>query len=84
MTKYLNILTTHDRSRIAEENDILLIVGYWIIVNANILENKKRTQVLYSHVRNACMIALFHQHGTFGAILLVQSRHYLDNKIYLN
>jgi putative Mn2+ efflux pump MntP len=33
MTRYINILTTHDRSRIAEENHILLIVGYWIIVN---------------------------------------------------
>jgi hypothetical protein len=33
---------------------------------ANILENEKRTQLLYSHVRNACMIAAFHQHGTFG------------------
>jgi hypothetical protein len=31
MTRYINILTTHDRSRIAEENDILLIIGYWII-----------------------------------------------------
>jgi hypothetical protein len=25
MTRHINILTTHDRSRIAEENDILLI-----------------------------------------------------------